>query len=73
MTKERADKLAKLLIKKGISGFAGPLSVKNALDPDMSDASANKILKAFWARMANSRKYTVLEKMHAEERLRRLR
>ena len=71
MTKARAEQLARKMVKRNVSAFAGRYTVAIMFNANklMTVAATQKVLQAFRKAALKSPKYTPFEKMCIEDKL----
>lgn len=72
MSAQRAEEIARDMIRQNVSAYAGKWRVALVLNvriEDLSESATRKVLRAFRQRVLSSARYTVMDKMHAEEKL----
>jgi len=77
MTKQQAQKIAALMVKKRVSGFAGRRTIALLLDVDLkkiTPAREQKIMREFYKLVVAHKgtQYPAIQKLHAEEELEKL-
>jgi hypothetical protein len=71
MSKARAEKLARQMVKRSVSAFSGKYTVASLFNGNklMTDSAYTKVRKAFLTGVIASKKYPALERIYAEEKL----
>lgn len=74
MNIDKAEKIAKQLVKRNVSAFAGPHTFAVALGEKevMTPAAFRKVRKAFLKRVCGSANYDAVQKMYATDQLKKM-
>lgn len=74
MTKAKAERIAKKMVKRNISPFANAYTLAVNFNDNklMSNAANRKVLAAFWQLVLTSPKYSAFDKMCIEMKLERI-
>jgi hypothetical protein len=74
ITKADGERIAKELYSKGATVYVGKYSLQMYVDENekVTKTAENKILKTFFNLVVNGTKYSSLDVMYAEERLKKL-